>query len=187
MRGEHPMSPADIRFLQNLAYLVPGSRAYRDVELRRGEDSRLRARLLAALKAQRDRLAALEEAWQASETEPRWVARLQELQERIRGLCEDLRFGSPRAEAFFRAPVLPHEKVDEILEADLLLLEDLELLADAVAELPEDPPKRRGMRALLGRVERCLSDFAAHLVHRDRVLCSPPGPGGYAETLPEAA
>ena len=187
MRTRSLASPATIRFLQNLAYLVPGSRAYRDVALRRGEDSRLRARLLASLKAARDHLDEIRSQWEASATEARWIRRLEVIQDRLRGLCEDLRFGPPQAEPFFRARSLPPERIDEILEADLLLLEDLERLHDALDRLPEDPPKRRGMRRMLDAVEQPLEAFAAHLVHRDRVLASPiPGSPEIAD-WPEAA
>ncbi|MBD3337178.1 MAG: hypothetical protein GF355_16825 [Candidatus Eisenbacteria bacterium] len=161
---------ADLRFLQNLAYLVPGYRAYRDVALRRGEDSRLRARVLAAIKATRDRIHELQELWTAKEVDPRWTELLAGGIRELSRLAEELRYCPAQSEAFFSIPKLPTDLIDELLEADLLVLGDLEHLGRAVDALPENPPRRKGMRRMLGDVHGGLQDLAGHLLHRDAVL-----------------
>ncbi|MBM3317077.1 MAG: hypothetical protein FJY75_04410, partial [Candidatus Eisenbacteria bacterium] len=40
-----PPNPSGLRFLENLAYLVPGYQGYKERGRRREEDSRLRARV----------------------------------------------------------------------------------------------------------------------------------------------
>jgi hypothetical protein len=172
----------DIRFLQNLAYLVPGYRAYRDASLRRGEDSRLRARLLAAVKELCDDILALHAAWEDQEVEGRWLGMLAEGAKSLRSLGEDIRYVPSQAGAFFLQPSLPTDVIDELLEADLLLLEDLARLCATVSGLPGTPPRRKGMRKLLEGLQCEVQDFAGHLVHRDGVLFR-----GGAAALPRPA
>jgi hypothetical protein len=161
---------ADLRFLQNLAYLVPGYRAYRDVTLRRGEDSRMRARVLAGIKATRDRVRSLQDQWLTQEVDQRWIDPLNDADKNLTRLAEELRYCCPRAESFFAAPELASGWIDEILEVDLLVLGDLESLGRAVCALPETPPRRKGMRALLEGLTGRISDLSTHLVWRDGVL-----------------
>lgn len=162
---------ADLRFLQNLAYLVPGYRAYQDAALRRGEDSRLRARLLAAVKALREEVQRVRDDWEDGEVDGRWLGRLDGCDKDLVRLSEDLRYCSPRADAFFLQPTLPMEVLEEILEADLLLLEDLEMAARALDSLPQVPPKRKGMRRLLDELQGPIQSLAVHFMQRDNILC----------------
>ncbi|MBU1700698.1 MAG: hypothetical protein KJ970_07345 [Candidatus Eisenbacteria bacterium] len=170
MSKHHDSTKADLRFLQNLAYLVPGYRAYRDVTLRRGEDSRMRARVLAGIKAARDRVRILQDLWETEDVDPRWIQPLIDADKNLTRLAEELRYCCPRAENFFLAPSLSSEWVDEILEVDLLLLEDLESLGRTVYALPESPPRRKGMKAMLDSITCPISNLSTHLVWRDGVL-----------------
>jgi hypothetical protein len=164
-------SIADLRFLKNLAYLVPGYRAYQDASLRRGEDSRLRARLLAALKSLREGIQEVRDRWEDIEADPRWLGRLDHCDKDLIRLSEDLRYCSPRADAFFLQPTLPTEVLEEILEADLLLLEDLERVAQALDSLPQVPPRRKGMRRLLDELQGAVQNLGVHFMLRDNILC----------------
>lgn len=164
-------SRGDLRFLQNLAYLVPGYRGYQDAALRRGEDSRLRARVLAAAKALRAEIDGVRGRWEAVDVEARWLQSLNTCDQDLARLSEDLRYCPPQAEGFFLQPGLPTETLEELLGADLVLLEDLENVSLAIEALPETPPRRKGMRKMLDDLQGSVRNLSAHLVHRDGILC----------------
>jgi hypothetical protein len=173
---------ADLRFLQNLAYLVPGYRAYQDASLRRGEDSRLRARILAAVKGLREGVHSTRDRWEDQQVDSRWLQRLDRCDQDLSRLSEDLRYCPSRADAFFLQPTLPPEILEDLLEADLLLLEDLELVAQALDSLPENPPRRKGMRKILEELHSSVHEFSGHLLLRDGILCRfDPSPSGQVE------
>ena len=71
-------------------------------------------------------------------------------------------FGDPRADegAYVAAQ-----------EADLLLLADIEMAAEALDALPMIPPRRKGMRRMLENLQAKVQDLAVHLMLRDRILC----------------
>ena len=59
-----PQRPSGLRFLENLAYLVPGYCGYKQWELRREEDSRLRARVFRRIQHLLKQLCSLRDRWE---------------------------------------------------------------------------------------------------------------------------
>ena len=70
--------PSGLRFLENLAYLVPGYQGYKRRALRQDEDARLRVRVHHQLIQMLDSLDSIRERWEAEE----WGAHMDHLSQR---------------------------------------------------------------------------------------------------------
>ena len=138
------------RFLENLAYLVPGYRGYKEKELRREEDARLRGRVLAKLQTVRrlteDRLARLTEQ-SLDSGRRRWIA--------ASGASRGSPTPSatrPTASAASSTPSrCARRRWRQILETDLLLFQDLDETIERLAALPSRRAPRPAFSAFLDR------------------------------------
>jgi len=157
------------RFLENLAYLVPGYRGYKEKELRREEDARLRGRVLAKLQAVRalleDRLGRL--------TEQALEAGAEELDRRLRrteGVADAVRYAPYGFSGFFDAEKVREETLERLLETDLLLFQDLDDALERLRGAPFPPRTRSAMAAFVQDIDADLDRIEARLVARDKIL-----------------
>jgi hypothetical protein len=157
------------RFLENLAYLVPGYRGYKEKELRREEDARLRGRVLAKLQAVRklieERLVRLTERSLESDAEF-----LDRRLRRVEGVADAVRYAPYGFSGFFDAERVSEKTLERLLEADLLLFQDLDEACERLEATPFPPRSRGGLRAFLDELDMDLDRIEARLVTRDKIL-----------------
>lgn len=157
------------RFLENLAYLVPGYRGYKERELRREEDARLRSRVLGKLREIQslleERMAKLTEGAldPAAETLDRRLRRLE-------GLADAVRYAPYGFAGFFDAESVRESTLDQILETDLLLFQDLDEVSEAIRGTPFPPKTRAGFAAFFEGVGSGIDRIENRLVARDKLL-----------------
>lgn len=156
------------RFLENLAYLVPSYHGYREKGTRREEDSRLRARVLDGLGEIRGEAANLmgdlAESWS--------VERLAEMERRVQrldGLADTIRYAPYGFSGFFDAAAVREESLEWILEADLLIFDDIDRLERLLRDR-SDTRSPAGFQGFLDTLDRSLRLIEEHLVLRDKAL-----------------
>lgn len=161
--------PAGTRFLENLAYLVPGYRGYKDKERRREEDSRLRSLLLRRLSEIRgmlvDILARAAEDPDSVDTEP-----MDERIEAIGSLSDTIRYAPYGFSGFFDAWEIAEGSLERILEVDLLLFEDLDLIEQVVLRAESIGKNQAVMDEFLTSLDELTTRFEHHLIQRDKIL-----------------
>jgi hypothetical protein len=156
-----------IRFLENLAYLVPSYRGYKEKELRREEDSRLRSRVLAKLRVLQTLLDEQADHCTERELAPPAEA-LGGRVHRIEVVAEGVRYAPYGFSGFFDSDRVREEMLERLLEIDLLVLQDL----DEAAEMLRDPPSAPAPRfsAFLTRLDESIERIEARLITRDKIL-----------------
>jgi hypothetical protein len=163
--------PDGLRFLENLAYLVPGYAGYRQRSRRREEDAQLRARVVRELRQLIQHLDALHDQWVIAATE---VACEQAYYRRLRfeAIGESLRCAPYRARRFFEHDIVPETALEKLLEADLLVLEDL-AEARTCAELCHTHSSApRDLAVFFEPLDRQCDRLEGHLIMREKILAS---------------
>ncbi len=161
---------AGSRFLENLAYIVPGYQGYKDPANRREEDSRLRARVLQRLAAVHAGLNALITAAVGLDAAPNLVEPFAERIHRLDGIADAVRYAPYGFSGFFDALDVREDSLERILEADLLLFQDLDTLEE-VADRPNLPARSGARRtAFLRQLDEATDSLERHLILRDKIL-----------------
>ena len=167
-----PGSPARLggsRFLENLAYLVPGYRGYKEKELRREEDARLRGRVLAKLQLIRglleERIGRL-----AEQSLDSGVEQLERRLRRVEGVADAVRYAPYGFSGFFDAEQVREETLEQLLETDLLLFQDLDDAVERLRGAPFPPRTRSALAAYVQDLDADLDRTEARLVARDKIL-----------------
>jgi hypothetical protein len=160
---------AGSRFLENLAYLVPGYRGYKEKESRREEDSRLRGRVLAKLHVIRslleDRIA------RSAEQSLDAAARAMEQRlHRVESVADAVRYAPYGFSGFFDASLVREETLERLLETDLLLFQDLDEAVERLRGTPFPPRSKGALTSLLESVDADIRRIETRLVTRDKVL-----------------
>jgi hypothetical protein len=157
------------RFLENLAYLVPGYRGYKERELRREEDSRLRGRVLAKLQLIRglveERILKLTEQSTDAAVEA-FARRLR----RVEGIADAVRYAPYGFSGFFDAVRIREETLEKLLETDLLLFQDLDESFERLRGTPFPPRSKQTMTAYLEAFDSDIQRIETRLVTRDKIL-----------------
>lgn len=161
--------PAGSRFLENLAHMVPGYQGYRDRELRRDADSRLRAHLLQRLASIREALSELITA-AGVEASDGCGEVLDRRSSRLDGISDAIRYAPYGFSGFFDAIDIREDALDRILEADLLLFDDLDAIERAVDRIPIRPRQNSRFRAAIMEMDERIESFERHLITRDKLL-----------------
>lgn len=157
------------RFLENLAYLVPSREGYRDPARRRDEDARLRSRLIDGLEATRCGLVDFLEAHAASWT-PSWVEGIERRIQRIEKLAWAIRYAPYGFSGFFDATDVREETIERVLEADLLLLEELDALDTWIRSSIPASFRIRDYQTFLDSFDQRLSSLERRMIVRDKCL-----------------
>jgi hypothetical protein len=158
-----------IRFLENLAYLVPGYRGYKEKELRREEDARLRGRVLAKLHV----VKAIIEERLGCLTEQSLDSGADALDRRLRraeGVADAVRYAPYGFSGFFDAEQVREETLEKILESDLLLFQDLDETVERLRGAPFPPRTKTAFTAFLTDLDADIERIEARLVARDKIL-----------------
>jgi hypothetical protein len=157
------------RFLENLAYLVPGYRGYKEKELRREEDARLRGRVLAKLQVVKalleDRLARFTEQSLDSGAEA-----MDRRLRRVEGVADAVRYAPYGFSGFFDAEKIREETLEKILETDLLLFQDLDETVERLRGAPFPPKTKSAFATFLAELDNDIERTEARLVARDKLL-----------------
>lgn len=161
--------PRGSRFLENLAHLVPGVQGYRARDRRRDEDSRLRAQVLQRLSVIRG---SLTEMVTVSGTEPIGISAdlLDRRAVRLDGIADAIRYAPYGFSGFFDATAVREEAIDRILEADLLLFDDLDAIERATDRITIHARSASQLRATIAELDRRIEDLERHLITRDKLL-----------------
>lgn len=157
------------RFLENLAYLVPGYRGYKEKELRREEDARLRSRVLAKL----HEVHSLLEARMSKLTEGALDSHTEALDKRLRrmeGLADAVRYAPYGFSGFFDAESVREDTLERILETDLLLFQDMDDFSEAMRGAPFPPRHRSGFALFFECIDQALDRIEHRLIARDKLL-----------------
>jgi len=161
--------PVGSRFLENLAHLVPGYQGYRDRDCRREEDSRLRARLLQRLASLRGTLAEFTDAtgaeltWRCAEILDRRACRLE-------GIADAIRYAPYGFSGFFDAGAVREDALERILEADLVLFDDLDMVERAIDRISIHPRPNARFRDAVAEIDERIECLERHLIMRDKLL-----------------
>jgi len=159
-----------LRFLENLAYLVPSFRGYRHRDLRREEDSRLRARVIDHIQSLLEALENVHNRWHTGAA-PSVLEELDRQRLRLMTMCTAVRQGPYDHWTFFEIDSLHEGTIERILEADLLILQDLEETEEqANIGTALTPP--RSAATFLQALGARLDQLEQHLIMRERVLAS---------------
>lgn len=167
-----PTMISGTRFLENLAYLVPGYRGYKGRDSRREEDSRLRSRVLAKLSLIREMLGERVGSLSAQSLD----SAAEELGQRVRrveGVADAVRYAPYGFSGFFEAAKVREETLERILETDLILFQDLDDTVERIRGAAFPPRTRTAMAALLGCLDQDIERIEVHLVMRDKILGDP--------------
>jgi hypothetical protein len=158
-----------VRFLENLAYLVPGYRGYKAKELRREEDSRLRGRVLTKLQKVQEGLE--ERLTRVTENAPAPAAEALSLRlQRVQGIAHTVRYAPYGFSGFFDAEKVREETLEQVLECDLLLFQDLDEFLELVRSFPLPSRSKTAMGSFLEALDQQLERIETRLVTRDKVL-----------------
>jgi hypothetical protein len=157
------------RFLANLAYLVPGYTGYRDRDRRREEDSRLRSLVLGRLAEIRGVLSEI----LTTLSDPRptaWGDHLEQRARKLDGIADAVRYAPYGFSGFFDAGEIREDTLERVLEADLLLFDDLDALEVLLGGTL--PPHAGGsaLQGFLQRLDDAIDRLERHLIQRDKVL-----------------
>jgi len=167
-----PAMISGTRFLENLAYLVPGYSGYKGIGSRREEDSRLRSRVLAKLSLIRDlleeRIGCLSEQSLDSAVEA-----LEQRLRRVEGVADAVRYAPYGFSGFFEATRVREETLERILETDLLLFQDLDDAVERIRGTAFPPRTRTAMTSFLDSLDQDVERIEVHLVMRDKILGDP--------------
>lgn len=167
-----PGNISGTRFLENLAYLVPGYRGYKGRDSRREEDSRLRSRVLSKLSLVRqmleDRVGRLTEQSLDSAVEA-----LEQRLRRVEGVSDAVRYAPYGFSGFFEAVRVREETLERILETDLLLFQDLDDTIEHLRGSSFPPRTRTAMASYLDSLDQDIERVETHLVMRDKILGDP--------------
>ncbi|MBM3286381.1 MAG: hypothetical protein FJY88_03380 [Candidatus Eisenbacteria bacterium] len=160
---------AGSRFLANLVYLVPSYHGYKARDSRRAEDARLRARLLEGLAEVRRRIA--ESMARGAESWPApWLSRTDRQAKRLDTLADTIRYAPYGFSGFFDADAVSEESLEWILEADLLLFDDIDRMDRAEQLVAEGPPPMQILEAFITELSDAIGKMEEHLVLRDKAL-----------------
>jgi hypothetical protein len=159
-----------LRFLENLAYLVPSFRGYRQRDLRREEDSRLRARVTDRIHGMLEVLETVHNHWHPQAT-PASLEELDRQRLRLMTMCTAVRQGPYDHWSFFETDALREGTIERILESDLLILQDLEE-TELQAGSGNGIGTARGAGPYLRGLSERLDALEQHLIMRERVLAS---------------
>ena len=156
------------RFLENLAYLVPGYQGYKDPASRREEDSRFRARLLERLASIRTTLGEYLGAAVGSRENDAARAEAQAL--RLDGIADAIRYAPYGFSGFFDAPAVGEDVIDRILVSDLTVLQDLDLIEGICLSLDPEQRSSRACAPSICDLIESIDRIERHLIMRDKVL-----------------
>ncbi|MFH1144824.1 MAG: hypothetical protein V1774_09800 [Candidatus Eisenbacteria bacterium] len=161
--------PSGLRFLENLAYLVPGYQGYRHHELRRQEDSRMRARVCRNIDQLLREIDALSAHWNG-QAAANIATGLVSVRQRLAGHAEAVRFSPGDLWRFFEAEQVSEVTLERVLEADLLIFQDLEEVQGQLDQGRQLSSAPRTVRRFLGDLDQLLHRLEEHLILRERVL-----------------
>ncbi|MCK4413606.1 MAG: hypothetical protein KAY32_08685 [Candidatus Eisenbacteria sp.] len=164
-----PRRPDGIRFLENLAYLVPGYHGYKHRDLRRQEDSRLRARVCRSIQRLLDEVDRVRAHWQ-NRAAPAQVEDLEERRVRLARDTDAVRFAPGDLWSFFETEKVREITLERILESDLLIFEDLEDAETHLAQGSRLSGAPRTLERYLRDLDQILHRLEEHLIMRERVL-----------------
>jgi hypothetical protein len=159
------------RFLRNLAYLVPGYRGYKEKDLRREEDARLRSRVIGHLGEIREILHQRVERLRELSLESA-ERHLDARHARVEGLIRAVRFAPYGFAGFFDAGEIREETLEMILEIDLLLFQDLDDATEMLRGAPFPPSTETVFGRYFGTIDHALDRIEHRLVARDKLLGS---------------
>ncbi len=162
-------SPGGLRFLENLAYLVPGYHGYRSPELRRGEDSRLRARVCREIDVLLHAIEHLSTQWTARVPEDS-LALLGDHRARLLASSHNVRLAPGHLAGFFETERVAEVTLERVLEADLLIFQDLEETQAHVEQGTRLSTAPRTVRKHLRELGELLHRLDEHLIMRERIL-----------------
>jgi hypothetical protein len=164
----HQEARGGIRFLENLAYLVPGYRGYKDPDSRREEDSRLRSRVLARLQLAKTLLEQILARFREQSAEAAAEALDGHLR-RCDELADAVRYAPYGFSGFFDLEKVREETLETLLETDLLLFQDLDDLIDRSRYAPHSRG-RQASTAFLDALAADIERVETRLVTRDKIL-----------------
>jgi hypothetical protein len=161
--------PMRSRFLENLAYLVPGYRGYKERGRRRDEDSRFRALLLHRLGEIRSTVVDLVIRL-ADGPHDAGVQEVEGRGRRLDSLADAIRYAPYGFSGFFDAPEIGEDTLDRILEIDLLLFEDLDAVEQILLGSIPVPTGRGKFQTFLDQLDEAIIHLEHHLIQRDKTL-----------------
>lgn len=170
MDAEQPMS--GLRFLENLAYLVPGYRGYKRRDLRQEEDSRLRARVCDQLLAMIEILDQIRQRW-AVENANAASDELGRRRLRLQTIVDAVRYAPYGFRDFFDHEVLNEHLLEQILETDLIIFEDLDAAEGHLIQRGRTLTcAPRTTRTFFRHLDDGLAQLERHLIMREKIMAS---------------
>lgn len=161
-----------LRFLENLAYLVPGYRGYKCRDRRQEEDSRLRARVCEELLGMIEFLDQIRQRW-AVENSNAAAEELGRRRLRLQTIVDAVRYAPYGFRDFFHHEILEEHVLEQVLETDLLILEDLSAAQGHLVQRGRTLTcAPRTTRAFFRHLDERLARLESHLIMREKILAS---------------
>lgn len=89
---------------------------------------------------------------------------------RLDGIADAIRYAPYGFSGFFDATAVREEAIDRILEADLLLFDDLDAIERATDRITIHARSASQLRATIAELDRRIEDLERHLITRDKLL-----------------
>jgi hypothetical protein len=159
------------RFFANLAYLVPGYRGYKERDLRRDEDARLRSRVLGRLNEIGRMLTSHLDVLRQLALDTA-QSQLEQRLDRLDRLGHAVRFAPYGFVGFFDVAAVSEDLLERILETDLLLFQDLDETCEFARGTPFPPPTRAAFTGFFDGLDSSIERVERRLIARDKLLGS---------------
>ncbi len=159
------------RFLENLAYIVPGYEGYTTRKMRKEEDSRLRVRVHRRLLQQIQILDDIHHRWVKST----WGCHVDELDRRrlsLQSIADSVRYSPYSSLEFFDSESIDARIIDNILESDLLILEDLQQIQEHLDNNVNISTAPRTTKKFFRSLDGYIDCLEQHLLIREKILAS---------------
>jgi ATP-dependent 26S proteasome regulatory subunit len=159
------------QFLENLAYIVPGYEGYKHRQQRKEEDSRFRVRVHRRLLQQLQMLEDIHQRW----TKEAWGDHIDALSERTRQLqsiADAVRYSPYSSQEFFDTEDMASHILDNILEADLLILEAMQVSQDYIDKSSSVSTAPRTVKAFMRTLDENMDRLERLLLMREKLLAS---------------
>jgi len=159
------------RFLENLAYMVPGYEGYKQRKMRKEEDARLRVRVHRRLLQQIQIMDDIHERW----VKQPWGNHIEELDRRrlqLQSIADSVRYSPYSSQDFFDTETVNAQIIDSILESDLLILEDLQETQEHLDNHLRISTAPRTTKAFFDILDKKFDGLEQHLMIREKILAS---------------
>lgn len=166
-----PQKSSGQQFLENMAYIVPSFEGYKHRQLRKEEDSRFRVRVHRRLLQQLQMLEDISQRW-SKQTWGDHIDALGERSRQLQSVADAVRYSPYSSAEFFDFEDVPSQILDNILEADLLILEAIGASQEFIEKSSAVSTAPRTTKSFLRSLDKRIDCLERLLLMREKLLAS---------------